>query len=210
MSDHERDAFRADVFRYLLRASQTTWLHLHPDDDFRPSGESPEGKFRSFIVHLTNRGLSHDDHQLLAEHLDVTVQPTIEKTVMEVAKSMEDRGVVRDIDDITPNQFRRAVFDTANALKRSGELVHISMPDFLRQCLKRVFQRLEIRGRINVGPNRHFPRMMEWLHQIADDTEWDGVKGLKITNASGRGRVAAQPSDPKTLKVVLNADVLWG
>ena len=208
MPDHEREARKAAVYRYQLRVAVAAWLHLHPGDEFQPSGGSADAKFHSFIVYLTKRGLSEEDHRLLAQYLDVAVQPTVEQTVTEVAKAVEDKSVIRDIDDITPNQFRRAVFDTARDLARSGELVHQPMPDFLRQCLKRVFQHLNLEGRINIGLNRNFLRMIEWLQQFAEDTDWDGAKGLKISNAGGRGRVAANPSDPKTLKVVLDADYL--
>ncbi len=71
----------------------------------------------------------------------------------------------------------------------------MDMASFLSAVIRRIFVDNGIRGRINIGRNRHFPRLYQWLCEYARRTEWDEGTGLKIRNISGRGRIAHSPAD---------------
>lgn len=61
---------------------------------------------------------------------------------------------------------------------------------------------------LNVGINRHFPRMLQWLREVEEET-FDGRRGgLRLMNRGGGGRVTAEPDGPADLKVRLDPDLL--
>ena len=102
---------------------------------------------------------------------------------------------IRDIDDITPNEFKSAVYAVADQARESGyDGEDILLDQFLRRALDHVWGVKDLSGRFNVGENRHFPRMFQWLKEVADETDWGESKGLKIMNTSRKGAVRSNPS----------------
>lgn len=112
---------------------------------------------------------------------------------------------IREIDDITPNEFKAAVYSVADQARESGnDGEDIPLEQFFRRTLDHLWSVKGLSGRINVGENRHFPRMFQWLKEVAGETDWGEGKGLKIMNTSRRGAVGSNPSGPQGLTVRLN------
>jgi len=62
--------------------------------------------------------------------------------------------------------------------------------------------------RFNVGENRHFPRMVQWLREVEGESTSGDYVGLRLMNRSGSGGVAACPSNPYGLKARINGALL--
>lgn len=76
----------------------------------------------------------------------------------------------------------------------------------LRLVLDEIFEdRRQKQAR--VGANRHWPRLLLYLREIEDETDWgDNNRGLRLINASGRGPVAAEPEDPLRLAIRIDTN----
>ncbi|HEY7810965.1 MAG TPA: hypothetical protein VIA98_11345 [Allosphingosinicella sp.] len=63
--------------------------------------------------------------------------------------------------------------------------------------------------RPRVGPNRHWPRLLQYLRELEEATDWspDG-RGMRLVNIGGRGPVAREPRDPALLAVIVEPDYL--
>lgn len=108
-----------------------------------------------------------------------------------------------DVDDVPPSMFKRAIWD--EALERAGDkAVDVDLDVFLRSVVARVVNGMGWEGRINVGKNRHFPRMFQWLREVHEETVTDDGVGFRLLNRSSTGRVAAYPTSPHALKVRLD------
>lgn len=112
-----------------------------------------------------------------------------------------------DVDDVAPSVFKKAIWDQALALA-DEEPVDINLDEFLRAVVRRICTEMNWSRRINVGENRHFPRMVQWLREVENDTTTDDGVGLRLLNRGGRGPVANHPARPNTLKVRLDASYL--
>lgn len=112
-----------------------------------------------------------------------------------------------DVDDVAPSLFKKAIWDEALALA-DDEPIDVNLDEFLRAVVKRIGTEMNWSRRINVGENRHFPRMVQWLREVEYDTTTDDGVGLRLLNRAGRGRVAAYPTGPQTLKVRVDASYL--
>lgn len=113
-----------------------------------------------------------------------------------------------DIDDVSPNAFKSACLDEAKRYPE-GDAVDVPLPDFLRVIIKAVGLKMGWSKRINIGANRHFPRMVEWLREIQNESEWeDGSFGFRLMNAKGAGQVRGYPTDPSTLKIRIRSEYL--
>lgn len=112
------------------------------------------------------------------------------------------------IDDVSPNAFKSACLAEAKRYQE-GKAVDVPLPDFLRVIIKAVGLKMGWSKRINIGANRHFPRMVEWLREIQNESEWeDGSIGFRLMNTKGVGKVRGYPTDPATLKVRIRSDYL--
>ncbi|MDQ1157995.1 hypothetical protein QE385_002322 [Sphingomonas sp. SORGH_AS 950] len=115
---------------------------------------------------------------------------------------------LHDIDDVPPNVFKDAIYAEAADRARKDAFVDMDLTVFLRNVVARTMDGLGWRRRLNVGANRHFPRMLQWLREVEEETLYDRASGLRLMNRGGGGRVASEPGGPDGLKVRLNADLL--
>lgn len=115
-----------------------------------------------------------------------------------------DASLRVDVDDGPPTVFKDAIRDEAN--DRAGDdVVDVNLEVFLRAVVARVVPRMGWNRRLNVGENRHFPRMVQWLREVQTETTDGDCIGLKLMNRSARGPVATYPISPRTLMVRLDA-----
>lgn len=109
-----------------------------------------------------------------------------------------------DMDDLAPSVVKQAMLDEC---RRLGTM-RLEVRDFLRPVLDALFK-AETTRRPRVGANRHWPRLLQYLRELQDDTDWrpDG-RGVVISNSGGRGPVARHPQDPAQLAIRIDAEYL--
>lgn len=132
------------------------------------------------------------------------------RTVLDVAPG-DDIGKAllwADLDDLPPNAIKQAIRNQIDAT-RQQERNRTSLRPLLRAALDTLFAEVGSR-RPNVGPNRHWPRLRQYLRELEDETDWSPAgRGFRLANAGGRGPVARLPTDPGRLDVIIDPDYLW-
>jgi len=108
-----------------------------------------------------------------------------------------------DMDDVPPKSVKEAMLQQC-ALLGAGR--H-ELRSLLRPVLDGVFAKAKTR-RPRVGANRHWPRLLQYVRELEEDTTWSTGKGVHLMNAGGGGRVARHPADPADLVVRIDPDHL--
>ena len=130
----------------------------------------------------------------LLEVLDVRPDEDIEEVLLAWA----------DMDDLTPSRVKAALLLEAQNLGKG----RFELRAVLRAVLDALFDDARTR-RPRVGPNRHWPRLLQYLRELEEDTDWSPQgRGVRLANAGGRGPVARQPRDPSLLSIVIDPDYL--
>lgn len=84
----------------------------------------------------------------------------------------------------------------------------IELRQFLRAVLDQLYDS-SVTRRPNVGANKHWPRLLQYLREIEEETYWSqDERGVRLANKSGRGRVAQAPNDPNRLALLINPDYI--
>lgn len=170
---------------------------------------SPKERFQEAVRRFV-RAMEDNRGARLRERLNaapVTAEEGISLVIERL--NSEDETLPPDVDDVPPSVFKNAIWAEANY--RAGEednAVDVPLDEFLREVVRRVFDDMGWAGRFNVGANRHFPRMVQWLREVQEESTWDEDAGLRLMNRAGAGRVADYPEDPRTLNVRLNRNWL--
>lgn len=177
-----------------LRKLRVVWRDVF-DEELEAKGGFAMEAFEDALQNLRER-LKRDPEggkQLLAS-LDVESEEEVEKVLLRWA----------DIDDLTPNQVKTALLDE---FRKRGEGRH-DLRGVLRDVFKTLFNGSQTKRPL-VGANRHWPRLRQYLRELEQETDWtpDGT-GIRLVNASGKGRVADMPQDPGKLNVVVDPDYL--
>lgn len=177
-----------------LRKLRDAWREVF-DEELKVTGSRAMESFESAIEKVKTR--LRDETVRGAELLKILdVQPT------------EDVGQVllgnADLDDVTPNQMRLALL---SEFRSAGAGRHDLRP-ILRGVLNALFNPNKTRTP-RVGSNRHWPRLLQYVRELEDETDWspDG-QGVRLSNAGGRGPVAREPKDPGKLSVIIDPDYL--
>ncbi|WP_295388512.1 hypothetical protein [uncultured Thiodictyon sp.] len=168
-------------------------------------GSSPTDRFRSVLEQLES-ALRRDDKGRITEVLDMDESKSVIDIIEELAEP--DVQLVTDVSDLTPNQIKQAIYEVARRLGNDEEKVDVNMQVFLRKTLDQVFETALLKGRINVGENRHFPRLLQWLMECEEETDWGDSQGIHILNAALSGRVARNPTNPSKLLVRIDRSYL--
>ncbi|KNY31209.1 MULTISPECIES: hypothetical protein [Rhizobium/Agrobacterium group] len=195
------------TYSKVISEIKKAWLEAF-GDELVVRGSAPTSRFESMVDELRRRWARRDDKERLIVALDLEEGGNEKKSVEEVIEKLATGNLVKSVDDLTANQIFSAIHAVALDSSFDNELVEMGLDEFLRLVVRRIFDDNKIKGRINIGPNRHFPRLFQWLREYANNTEWEDGIGLKIRNLSGRGRVAQYPTDPKLLKVVIDRGYL--
>jgi hypothetical protein len=190
----------------VIREIKAAWLEAF-GTEMIVGGSSPSARFDHLLEQLRAKWAGKHDRDLLIEALDIEGLGSVH-SVENAVEMVSDDSVLRNVDDLTANQILLAMEAVAWESSSEDGVVELELSNYLRTVVRRVFADNDIKGRINVGPNRHFPRLFQWLTEYAQRTVWDGGAGLKIRNLSGRGRVARCPRDPRLLKVVIDRGYL--
>ncbi|HQS07640.1 MAG TPA: hypothetical protein PLK13_02345 [Xanthobacteraceae bacterium] len=105
-----------------------------------------------------------------------------------------------EIDDASPNAFKNACREEARDRSR-GDVYDLPLNEFLRGVINRVGSTMGWKRRMNIGANRHFPRMVQWLRELESETACEDGNGFWLLNQSGAGRIRENPVDPSILKI---------
>lgn len=167
----------------------------------------PKDRFRKALGYFV-RAMEGGDASALRAELSETMEDDQDiKSLIEDSLASPEKASAPDVDDVPPSVFKRAIW--AEATDRAGdETVDVNLDDFLRAVVARVIDEMGWKRRFYVGENRHFPRMVQWLREVEEETTWDEGVGLYLMNRASAGRVASYPTSPLTLKVRLNSDLL--
>lgn len=128
----------------------------------------------------------------LCDHLDIDTKDDIAEALLGWA----------DMDDLPPKVVKQAMLEECLNL---GDGRH-ELRSLLRPVLDKVFADGKTR-RPRVGANRHWPRLLQYLRELEEETDWSPAgRGIRLMNLGGRGRVAREPSDPANLAVRIDPD----
>lgn len=205
--DHEAMIASSKTYNKAITEIKAVWRDAF-GEELRVAGDQPSQRFKNMTEELRRIFVDRAYKQKFIEALDMDILGGKDATVEDVVKSVANDSVLRSVDDLTPNQILVAIETVALECGSDEELVEVNLANFLRLVVKNIFLENDINGRINIGANKHFPRLYQWLTEYAETTEWPGGTGLKVRNLSGKGRVAKRPADPKLLKVVINHQYL--
>lgn len=177
-----------------LSKLRTAWREVF-DDELEAHGSRAMETFENALENLKTR-LQQDapgGKRLLAV-LDVQPGENIEDVLLSWA----------NIDDLPPTAVKAALLAE---LRTQGEGPSELRP-ILRAALDALFADRTTRHP-RVGANRHWPRLLQYLREIEEETDWspDG-RGMRLANIGGHGPVANEPPDPARLRVILNPEYL--
>ena len=107
-----------------------------------------------------------------------------------------------NMDDIAPTTVTAAMY--AEFHKRGKG--RFELRSILRNVLDELFADAKTR-RPRVGPNRHWPRLLQYLREIEEETDWtpDG-RGIRLANKGGRGPIARDPQNPNLLSIIIDPE----
>lgn len=186
--------YAAQAYWNAFKKLRSAWLEVF-DEELESNGSRAMEAYENALVYIKAQ-LQKDasGRDKLREVLDVRPDETIAEVLLSWA----------DMDDVTPARVRQAMLEQCWAL---GTGRH-ELRSFLRTVLDEVFQDSGTR-RPRIGPNRHWPRLRQYLRELESDTDWSPHgRGLRLANIGGRGRVASQPHDPSLLGLVIDTDYL--
>lgn len=183
----------AQAYWNALTKLRVAWREVY-GEDLPTVGNNAKDAFAQAIQLMKDR-LSADapSEKRLREALDVDPKEDIAEVLLQYA----------DMNDVTPNVVRQAMLEQC---VRLGDGRH-ELRSLLRPVLDRVFSDEKTR-RPRVGANRHWPRLLQYVREIVDDTDWGVGKGVHLMNSGGGGRVAESPEDPGTLAIKIDTAYL--
>lgn len=177
-----------------LRKLQDAWREVF-NDELEAHGSRAMERFEDALGRLKQRLRENAvGGKRLLEVLDVKAGEDIEEVLLAWA----------DMDDLTPKQVKAALLmEVQNRGRGRFELRSV-----LRAVLDVLFDDTRTR-RPRVGPNRHWPRLLQYLRELEEDAYWSPEgRGVRLANAGGRGPVARQPRDPGLLSILIDPDYL--
>jgi len=109
-----------------------------------------------------------------------------------------------DMDDVPPKVVKLAMREECARLG----LGRHELRDLLRPVLVKAFAGAKTR-RPRAGPNRHWPRLLQYLRELEEETDWRPAgRGVRLMNSGGGGPVAREPGDPGVLAIRIDPDYL--
>lgn len=169
-----------------LNKLRAAWREVF-NEDLPTAGNRAKDAFEQAIYQIKQR-LSADapGEKRLRDALDVDAKEDIADVLLRYA----------DMDDIPPKVVKQSMVEQC---LRLGDGRH-ELRALLRAVLDQMFADAKTR-RPRVGANRHWPRLLQYVRELEEDTDWTTGKGVHLMNVGGGGRVARKPGDPSDLVV---------
>jgi hypothetical protein len=168
---------------------------------------SPKTRFREALRHYEEAIRCGGTPSLGGKLRKAAAADEVLRSLIDESLDKPDAPLPQDVDDVPPTIFKDAIRDEAGE-RAADEPIDVDLDQFLKGTVARVVRAMAWSRRLNVGENRHFPRMIQWVREIQVETTWEDGVGLRLMNKSGAGRVAAHPQGPQGLKVRIDADWL--
>lgn len=162
----------------------------------------PKERFKAVLELFAEKLRENADSRLTSAVVDAA-RGDPEVSGLLDATLLKSRGPGKDIDDVTPNVIMRAIYDVVAKHVDGDKGIDVPLDAFLRDVVRIVMSEMGWTGRINVGVNQNYPRLMRWMLEAEADLKKvpTGQAFIKIMNAGGGGRVAARLGPPSSLKV---------
>ncbi|MGR9171697.1 hypothetical protein [Rhizobium sp. KDH_Rht_773_N] len=190
----------ARTYSKVISMIQNAWDECFTEK-LEIKGDSPTGRFNYLLEKLKERFKDPESKRKIEYALDVDHLESPDEIVTILTGK---EGILRNVDDLTANQILTSISNVAFDMADRQQPNDVELVIFLRGVIRDIFEKNSLVGRINIGANRHFPRLFQWLTEFENNTDWGTNKGFHIKNISGRGRVKRMPTDPRTLKVTLD------
>lgn len=194
------------TYNKVIRVISVAWEDAY-GEPLVVNGGTPTERFQNAMEQLAEKMQFANEISKLFEPLDVDTPDDLKALIAGLAGGTAS-GAIRDVGDLTPNQVKQAIRAIASQYGNDSGNIDVPMNVFLRNVLNLVADSASIRLKMNVGRNRHFPRLLQWLRECEEETIWDDGQGIRIKNSSGTGRVSQYPTDPKKLKITINGEFL--
>lgn len=192
--EHGSGRYAAQAYWNALAKLRAAWKEVFAED-LPTEGNRAMGAFEQ-AIDLMKARLATDatGGDRLRQVLDVDRKDDIAEVLLGWA----------DMDDVAPKIVRQAMIARCLELGKGRH----DLRSVLRPVLDVVFADSKAR-RPRVGANRHWPRLLQYLRELEDETDASPAgQGLRLLNAGGGGRVARHPSDPGTLAVRVDPEHL--
>lgn len=177
-----------------LSTLRSAWKEVF-NEDIPTEGNLAKGAFEQAISKIKQR-LANDTAgaKRLRLELDIDTGDDIAEVLISYA----------NIDDLSPNVVKHAIRE--ECIRLGGGRHELRL--LLRSVLDTLYVGNKTR-RPRVGANRHWPRLLQYWRELEEDTDWSPAgRGLRLLNAGGGGRVAADPTDPAALAVRIDPDFM--
>lgn len=170
----------------------------------------PKDRFRRSLMMLEAAYAAGQLNGTTPRRLVQNLLPDSDGTRMLIDDSYEGDKLnfAPDVDDVSPNKFKEVARSCALELLGDADVADIDLDRLLRAVADKLQVDLSWGRRINIGENRHFPRMFQWLREVDEETAEDDQRGFHIMNRGGGGRVARHPDGPRDLKVRVSREFL--
>lgn len=191
-------------------AATRLMMEVWEEEVGKPMGKlsgSPKTRFREALNHFERAIGAGKGAKLDKDLREAAEGDEVLRSLIDDSLGKSEAPLTPDVDDVPPSAFKEAIWDEADA-RVNDEVVEINLDLFLRNVVGRVVESMNWGRRFNVGENRHFPRMLQWLREVQDETTSEEGIGVRLMNRSNTGRVAACPNGPYGLKVRINPDWL--
>jgi hypothetical protein len=164
---------------------------------------APKDRFHEALRHVAGAIRARAGNDLGGKLEKAAQGDEVLKSLIDESLNAPDCMLPPDVDDVPPSVFKDAIW--AEAFERAGEEpIDVDLDEFLRSVISRIVTTMEWKRRFNVGENRHFPRMVQWLREVQGESDNGDGKGFQLMNRSRSGSVAANPPGPYGLKVRIN------
>jgi hypothetical protein len=184
--------FAAQAYWNALRIFQGAWHELSGEEIPRLGNRAKEAYENA--IGFVMESLRHDEkrRKKLRQVLEIEGDEEIAEALL--------RRV--DLDDLTPNLIKQAIREECY---RRGK-GRFALRPILRAVLDAIVDGKK-GPRPRVGPNRHWPRLLQYLRELEAESDWRPQgRGLWLANV--RGRVAEAPNGPGLLRVNIDPDFL--
>lgn len=199
--EHKHDDIRlaSKVYWNAINALRDIWFDVY-QEDVELGGQGPRAIYQELARKIHSK--LQDQKLIAALHAGGIVKENLGD-----ASIVGDSASHPNTDDIAPREFKEIIYECARNRGEPSASIDVAMTVFQRDIYDLLQGQKEWTRKMYAGKNRHWPRTLQWIQEVAGETYWgDDGQGIKIMNQGG-GRVAAQP-DPRNLKVRICADYL--
>jgi len=194
INDESGGRAAAQAYWNAVRKLRQIWRDLFYEE--LPSNTpSAKGTYDLVLAHIKEKISSEKNrYGQIYKELDIDEGDFIEGVMINSA----------DFDDLSPNLIKSEIVKECSR-RGNGKF---PLRDVLRGVFDKLFSDKSLR-RPNVGANRHWPRVLQYLRELEAETDNspDG-QGIRLRNSCGHGRVAANPRDPGKLDIAIDTNYI--